>query len=85
MAKRVVIREAPDDFAAYKIAEACAKSGGDVVSVTVSPQVEFDHLRGHQVPTRDGRLRWIVWMVFDAAFNPDVLDAAIRAEDGDEA
>jgi hypothetical protein len=78
---RMVIREASDDFGAFKICEAALKSGGEVVSVTASPLMGFDHMRGHQVPTKDGPLRWIVWMAFDEAFDPSMLDAAIEAEE----
>lgn len=81
MSKQMVVRQAHDEFGAFKICEAALKSGGEVVSVTVAPVMVFDHLAGYAKPEGTGRQTWIVWMTFDAEFNPDVLDAAIETED----
>ena len=82
--KRLVIRQANDDFGAFKIGEAALKVGGEIVSVTASPLMEFDHNQGRQKPVPNGPLTWIVWMTFDVNFNPDVLDEAINAEEPQE-
>ncbi len=79
--KQIVIREARDDFGAFKICAAVLESGGEVITVTVSPNVVFDHNRGHQVATPEGGYRWIVWATFADTFNPNVLDEAIEAEE----
>lgn len=78
--KQLVMRQGHDDFEAFKIGQACLKVGGDVVSVTVNPLMVFDHMQGRQKPVPEGPLTWIVWMTFDASFNPDVLDTAIEEE-----
>lgn len=80
--KRMVIREAQDDFGAFKICEAVLQCGGEVVSVTAAPLTVFDHIQGYpRVDIESRRLRWIVWMTFGADFNVDVLDAAIEGRD----
>ena len=79
--KRLVIRQAVDDFGAFKIGDHALRLGGEVVSVTVNPLTEWDHAQGYPKPVPGGKLVWIVWMTFDEAFNPDVLDAAIDEEE----
>lgn len=74
MAKQLVMRRASDDFEAFKLGVACLRHGGEILSITVNPLMEFDHIQGRQKPVPNGLLTWIVWMTFDAAFSLDVFD-----------
>jgi len=78
--KALCMRQASDDFGAFKIGVACLRVGGEIVSVTVNPLMVYDHARGHQSPVPNGPLTWIVWMTFDEAFDMNVLDAEIERE-----
>lgn len=78
---QLVIRQGHNDFAAFKIGVACLKMGGTLVTVTVNPQMVYDHVQDRQKPIEHGPLVWIVWMTFAEDFNTDDLDAAIEAED----
>lgn len=77
--KQLCIRTAQDDFDAFRIGEVALKVGGEILTVTVSPVMEFDHVQGYQKPAASGRYHWIVWMLFDAAFDLNRLDRAIDA------
>jgi hypothetical protein len=77
---KMVIRTVANDFGAFKVCDAALKSGGQVVSITVSPVMVFDHAQGYQKPEGTGRHQWIVWATFPDDFNVDLYDKAIEEE-----
>lgn len=81
MTKQLVMREALDDFGAFKIGQAVLKAGGELVSIAVAPLTVFDHNQGYaRVDEASRRLRWIVFATFDSHASLGALDDAIEAD-----